>query len=843
MKKNTQATVLLVLLLGLAAVLGDLYWMCRYSDTVAFLSKRAGVEWILYPSLPQTGTRKPIPVEATFEYNFTLDEPPAGAVLSICAFRSFVLSVNGQGAAIAQPKSWKLISTQDIAGLLHQGSNNITVCVTNSLGPPALWLHLQAGSLSMGTDTGWKVSQGGAEWQDAIPAAQPPAPTSASTFFGGEKTGDSIARVWPVLLLFLAISLGAVLLANRRLKRISSPVQWERLIYGLLAVVMIARIALWIHDAPQLRRNTGFDAPAHEQYVKFIQDKHALPKAADGWEMYQPPLYYAIGAGLLGAFGLETGNDQSTHLLRAINGVVGTVHCLMALLCLRLLFPQKIGVQAMGLLVYAFLPPNLYLSLYVTNEPLAGLFVTSALYFFLRINREDKQSASLYVALGTALGAAVLTKASSLILLPVVMGILGLQSYARRKSPVSWLWMPGLMVVSCLAVCGWYYGAIWVETGKLVLGNWDTNSRYLFWQYPGFRTAGYYYGFGHSLASPLFSSYWSFGDGLYSTLWGDGLMSGANSVVYRPPWNYDLMGSGYLLSMAIFLILLCGIVIVVFNFIQRPTFERAVILGILFLFSVAIVFMSLRVPFYSEMKAFYAFPAMFPLVILIAAGWDWLQTRFSGWGTAFWVVLLVWVMTVYTSYWVRSSNPQTYFARGYGQLAEQDYDLSMQNFSKGAQLEESLPHSPNDQNFSLTDGAVHFYEGYIDEHNGEAGAAVKEYNKALETNGNSLETLNDLSRLLATSADPSIRNGPRAVELAERACELTHYEEAIFIGTLASAYAEDGRFDDAVAAALRTIAMAQQNGEESLAENNQELVELYRAHQPYHEAPRGPAAK
>ena len=45
----------------------------------------------------------------------------------------------------------------------------------------------------------------------------------------------------------------------------------------------------------------GFDAMAHEQYIQFIQEKHALPLPKDGWEMHQPPLYYAASAMLLDA--------------------------------------------------------------------------------------------------------------------------------------------------------------------------------------------------------------------------------------------------------------------------------------------------------------------------------------------------------------------------------------------------------------------------------------------------------------------------------------------------------------------------------------------------------------
>ncbi len=66
--------------------------------------------------------------------------------------------------------------------------------------------------------------------------------------------------------------------------------------------------------------------------------------------------------------------------------------------------------------------------------------------------------------------------------------------------------------------------------------------------------------------------------------------------------------------------------------------------------------------------------------------------------------------------------------------------------------------------------------------------------------------------------------------LAQRACELTEYKKTIFIGTLAAAYAEAGRFDDAVATAQRACDVAQKNGETNLLESNQKLLERYREH-------------
>ena len=56
------------------------------------------------------------------------------------------------------------------------------------------------------------------------------------------------------------------------------------------------------------------------------------------------------------------------------------------------------------------------------------------------------------------------------------------------------------------------------------------------------------------------------------------------------------------------------------------------------------------------------------------------------------------------------------------------------------------------------------------------------------------------------------------------------------VSTLAAAYAEAGRYDDAIAAAQKACALATAAGEQELLEKNQQLLILYRAHQPYYEA-------
>jgi peptidoglycan/LPS O-acetylase OafA/YrhL len=92
---------------------------------------------------------------------------------------------------------------------------------------------------------------------------------------------------------------------------------------------------------------------------------------------------------------------------------------------------------------------------------------------------------------------------------------------------------------------------------------------------------------------------------------------------------------------------------------------------------------------------------------------------------------------------------------------------------------------------------------------------------------------NNLAWLLATSPEATHRNGPLAVRLAEHACARTHYQQTIMVGTLAAAYAEMGRFDEAIFTAQLACELASKNGETNLLQKNRELLVLYQNHQPY----------
>ena len=116
-----------------------------------------------------------------------------------------------------------------------------------------------------------------------------------------------------------------------------------------------------------------------------------------------------------------------------------------------------------------------------------------------------------------------------------------------------------------------------------------------------------------------------------------------------------------------------------------------------------------------------------------------------------------------------------------------------------------------------------------------APEAVEQYEEALKLRADMADALNNLAWILAANPDPGVRNGPKAVELAERACKLTDYKRPMLVGTLAAAYAEAGRFNEAVRMAQRAEKLAEQDRQPEIAARNRELLELYRAGKAYRE--------
>ena len=107
----------------------------------------------------------------------------------------------------------------------------------------------------------------------------------------------------------------------------------------------------------------------------------------------------------------------------------------------------------------------------------------------------------------------------------------------------------------------------------------------------------------------------------------------------------------------------------------------------------------------------------------------------------------------------------------------------------------------------------------------------------LRSHPNDLDMLKDTAWALATNPNASARNGAEAVELAQRAVQLSGEREPVALDTLAAAYAEAGRFDDAMATARKAIALYDGQNRSETADSAKARLRLYQSKRPARDVP------
>ena len=149
-----------------------------------------------------------------------------------------------------------------------------------------------------------------------------------------------------------------------------------------------------------------------------------------------------------------------------------------------------------------------------------------------------------------------------------------------------------------------------------------------------------------------------------------------------------------------------------------------------------------------------------------------------------------------------------------------------------------------DEAISHLQKALQITPDYAEAHNnlgdallqkGKAAEAIAHFQRALQTRPDYAEAQNNLAWVLATCPQASLRNGNQAVELAQRANQLAGDGNPVVLDTLAAAYAEAGRFPEAVATAQRALQLAGTQSNTALAKALRSQLKLYQAGLPFHQ--------
>jgi protein O-mannosyl-transferase len=127
---------------------------------------------------------------------------------------------------------------------------------------------------------------------------------------------------------------------------------------------------------------------------------------------------------------------------------------------------------------------------------------------------------------------------------------------------------------------------------------------------------------------------------------------------------------------------------------------------------------------------------------------------------------------------------------------------------------------------------VHNIVGTVLLQRGHIREGVEEWQKVLAIQPYNGNALSNLAWVFATSPDSSLRDGTKAVQLAEQALRVSGRRIPILFRTLAAAYAESGQFSEAIQTAQEGVELANSQGNSALATEFQGNIALYQQRQP-----------
>jgi tetratricopeptide (TPR) repeat protein len=191
---------------------------------------------------------------------------------------------------------------------------------------------------------------------------------------------------------------------------------------------------------------------------------------------------------------------------------------------------------------------------------------------------------------------------------------------------------------------------------------------------------------------------------------------------------------------------------------RQPRGEWLLVIGMVGSFSLGLLWINLVLPYCTQAKAFYAFPALLPFGALVAAGWDWLRQRRRALGIAVWVLLLVWAMTSYASLWARSANPATQLARttelGDALLRQGKLNEAIDQYQKAIRLKPDYANSHNNLGIALA-------------RKGQTDEAIRQYREAIRLKPDHADAHNGLGVALHAKGqmDESVRHLQEALRL------------------------------------------------------------------------------
>lgn len=621
-----------------------------FSDDVPFLDAGDGGAWIGAPIRPTAdliAVMPDAPPTSTFVRRFDAAPGNDPARLRGRALRSVDITLNGERVDVRDDGvGWKQPFDVDVTAWLRPGRNELRANVRNVHGPALLQLALVQGDLRIETDEQWQVVTNRGNPVAAVRARDTNMHPESRLL---PPVSRQLVDHAPMLVLMFA---GFSLVAWFAARRMPAAVV-ARAPQIALAAIGVFWLLVYLVKGTRMPVMLGFDAHAHLAYIDYLLAHFAPPTAAYGFSTYHPPVFHALTAAVVGATGVTPESAMGPAVYRIVPMLGGlTTVCMTYFVSLRI-WPGESLRPSLAVATAGLLPMNVYMATYVSNESLHATWVSLALMLATSFILAPQPTRARAAALGGVLGLGLLTKFTSLAIAPLIAALTGARLWLIDGKSAFRSAGTGLAILAIAsAIAGWFYVRNWLLFGDPLVWNLDVPGAATWWMLPGFHTADAYLRFGASIDHPFFSGFESFWDGVYSTLWGDGLMAGMIRISTRHPfWRYDFMTLVYPLALPATALFVLGFVRLLVQSLRDRAIARRLVLTLMtvlpFVLSFSLLLITLRLPFYAQAKAPYVLATGLPLALCAADGLGWLPRRLADTPSRPWLALYFgWLATL-----------------------------------------------------------------------------------------------------------------------------------------------------------------------------------------------------
>lgn len=606
------------------------------------LFPEGGARWIRMDE-PTLLSGRHLQRQATaFRKRFELGQPQIGAVLSFRAMKQAWVILDGKLVFEDTPGNpgWNFTRSISLPALEGGRFHELLFLVQSLDSHPAILVYSESLGLHTGLD--WEVTTGNRVWVSAMLAEAPHPPEIMASF---PSTFSALWKSTPILLPLFLLAAGFTWVRTRKeiLVLKASSVRWA---------VLVAFSAMALNNVGKLPLPLGMDSAGHLEYIRHLANGKGLPLAGQGWQMFQAPLYYLVSAPLF-HFAQTFGGEFAQRTLRLVPWFCGIAQVELCYRALRAVNPDKDNLQIVGLLLSALIPMNVYMSQTIGNESLSAAFSSLALVMVLVRTRKGNALATptFGLLLGLVLGLALLTKTSNFIMaliLPSYCLAWGTEGSSKALSHRIRTGMPFLATYAgtLFLVAGWYYLRNCWYLGVPFVGGWDPKNGTPWWQDHGYIPISFLFRFGRVLLYPIYGQTLGFLSGLYSTFWTDGSICSVVHPQFIPPWNFNFLLGGVLLSLTPFTLMVTGAF--------RTFGERATRLSLtcILAYIAAIFYLHIStLPAYSTLKSTYMLGLLPCFGILGSAGFETLATKPI---TRSLVAGLIasWAVSTYFGFWI-----------------------------------------------------------------------------------------------------------------------------------------------------------------------------------------------